>query len=192
MTLQTDAAPVTPMPQRRGATRAVVAGVALVLTCGLVAGLWHWRTGADVFVAGGGSAVDDDWPVGEAIYLGVAEEETDLRGDIEIREIEADILKDEAAVRVEYLLCTVDPSSGVGGVGSVRKSDIEEQCSELVPAQGQRMTLNATPRQQLVMAVTPTRPGAITIKGTTVSYDYGWRVGSEFLTVELVMEAVQP
>jgi hypothetical protein len=191
MTLQTDAAPVTPMPRRRGATRAVVIGIAVVLTCGLVAGLWHWRSSPDVFLSGGSGIGDDSFAVGQTVYMGLSPEREGLHGEIQIRSIEPDIRRDDAAARVEYFICTVDPHSGLGGIGFVGESDVQQVCDSFVPADDQTMTLNASAPQQLVMAATGTRPGVTHVGGTAISYGYGWQTGTQFLADELRLTAVR-
>ena len=189
--MQTQAAtrdPVAP-PSRRTVRRLVVSAVALGLLAGLLL-LWQWRS-PEVFDEGFGLLYEDkDWPVGEPIYLGITQEPHGARGSIEIHGAEPDIVQDNAGVRIDYLLCVVEPSSGVGSIGSVTSTDIDEQCSSLTPVEGQDMELNADPRQQVVVSVTATQPGTVEIGGTELSYSYGWRRGSQFLGEGLVLTAV--
>lgn len=177
-------------PSRSRARRLLVAAVALVTLASLLVLLWQWRS-PGVFEPGAITYKDKNWPVGEPIYVGITHEPRDVRGSIEIHGAAPDIVRDSAGVRVDYLLCTINPSGNAGSVGAVTASEITQECSSLTSAQGRAMDLNADPRQQVVMSVTPTKPGTVEIEGTELSFSFGWRRGSQFMNDELILTAVQ-
>lgn len=150
----------------------------------------EWRS-PDAFDEGSTGHSRTTLPVGEPIYLGITHERHSAEGSIRIRDVQPDLGENDAEATVEYFLCTVDPSSGVGSIGSVDARLIGDECSELVAAEGQEMELNARPRQQLVLAVTPTKPGTVTVEGTELSYSYGWRRGTQRLGDSLELVARQ-
>jgi hypothetical protein len=177
-------------PSRPKARRLLVAAVALAILAGLLALFWQWRS-PGVFEPGAITYQDRNWPVGEPIFVGVTHEPRDVRGSIEIHGAEPEVVRDSAGVRVDYLLCTINPSGNAGSVGAVIESDIDQECSSLTSIQGRAMELNADPRQQVVMSVTPTKPGTVEIEGTELSFSFGWRRGSQFMNDRLILTAVQ-
>lgn len=190
VTTRTDAGTVASTAASAPVKRLVQAGLAVATLAGLLVSLWQWRS-PDAFPSGASGYGAVAWPVGEPIYIGLTHEGRDLEGTIDIRDLQPDVAADSAESRVEYFICTVDPRSGVGSVGSVGATGIKEECSALVQAIGQVMTLNARPREQVVMAVTATRPGTVRVRGTELSYSYGWRDGTQYLGDSIKFTAVE-
>jgi hypothetical protein len=90
----------------------------------------------------------------------------------------------------QLLLCTIDPSAGIGAIGSYAGASIESGCSALVPIQDQRVDLQYAPmRQQVVLEVTLTHRGSVSISDVTLDYSYGWRSGSHRTGGEVVMSS---
>jgi hypothetical protein len=133
----------------------------------------------------------DDGSVGEPLYVGISHDRRAADGSVTIHGAEADVARDEAAARVEYFVCTVDPTSGVGSIGAVDATMIARECTTLDPVTGGVLDLNADPRQQVVMGVTATRPGTTVVRGTALSYTHGWQRGTQYLDVGLRLTAAE-
>lgn len=138
-----------------------------------------WGSHPRAFPEAGGAEQGATVPVdGErSVVLGVSWPSAAARSrTVAISSAEANEVSDGAAARVEVLLCTLDPSR-LGAIGSVSAGEASQWCSTLVPARGVRLRLGADARQQLVVRVTPTRPGRVRIHGVHVRYRDGVRFG---------------
>lgn len=93
---------------------------------------------------------------------------------------------------IDFFVCTVDQSAGIGSIGSVLGDEIQNECLTLVPAEGARLELHATPRQQVVMAVTNAHPGRVRIVGMDLSYTHGWQRGTQRTGGTLVLRSRTP
>ncbi len=170
-----------------------MAGAIVVVVVVVVAALgWWWRSHPDLFpeAASSVSMSVPDWPVGQPIYVGMTNEPTSTDGVITLRAAEPAVVEDGAETQIDFLLCVIDPSSGVGGIGSVGADGIANECSTLTPVEGRILELNADPGQQVVMAVTPTTAGVVAIAGMKLSYSHGRQHGSQVVGEYLRLHAV--
>ncbi|HEU4566417.1 MAG TPA: hypothetical protein VFR99_00180 [Marmoricola sp.] len=164
------------LAKRRRALLFVVA-VAVVAVAGMV--LWNWRQISVYPKTGGWGAGSHTWSVGRPIYFGMSYEPHDAHGTITIRSARANVVHDSANARIVFQVCTIDPGEEIGAIGSSDERGIRKYCSSLVPAAGATLKLNARPFQQVVMAVTLTRPGEVEIDGMNIDYERGWQRGSD-------------
>jgi hypothetical protein len=153
--------------------------LALALVAGLAVLGWTWRHPTAFPEAGGWGVGSHQRPVGAPFYVGMTSENHDARGTVTIHSARAHVVRDSAAAEIEFFVCTVDPSSGVGSIGAVPQSEIHHECSALVPAEGAKMRLNATPRQQVVMAVSLSHAGRVKVEGLDLDYSHGWQHGTQ-------------
>lgn len=153
-----------------------------VLAVALVAGLgvagWRWREISVYPEAGGWGMGARTWKIGKPIYIGMSYEKDDAHGTITITSARPDVVHDSADAHIGFYVCTVNTAE-TGAIGSSDERDMRRFCSSLVPADGARLKLNAHPFQQVVMAVTLTRPGRVKIAGMRISYARGWHRGSD-------------
>ena len=67
-------------------------------------------------------------------------------------------------------------------IGSVEEADLSRYCVRNVPAAGAPLRFaGPKPRDQIVMTVTPTKPGEVRIAGLDVGYRAGWRRGAQVI-----------
>lgn len=151
----------------------------MVLLAGLAAAGWWWRHPAAFTEAGGWGVGNKDFPLGVPLYVGMSYEERGASGAATIHAVRTHVVSDSAGARIEFFVCTIDKSAGVGAIGTYRGSTIHHDCSSLLPAEGATLRLNADPRQQLVMAVSLTHAGRVQIQGVDLDYNYGWQHGTQ-------------
>lgn len=169
--------------------RLLILGLALVILASLVTVGWVSRH-PGAFREGGGWGVGHErWPASTAMYVGFSYEHKHARGAVTIHSVEANVVADSSNATVDFFVCTIDPAADVGAIGSANERSIRQQCSALVPAEGATMQLNAEPRQQLVIAVSPSHAGQVEIHGADVTHSHGWRRGTEFIGGEIQLRS---
>jgi hypothetical protein len=52
-------------------------------------------------------------------------------------------------------------------------------CRSLTPAQGADLHLGPGLPDQIVVTITPTHPGLVSVRGVHLTYSYGWKRGSQ-------------
>ena len=187
------AAPTATPEPRAGSTRwpaprrlATVA-VVLILIAGIAWLGWTWRH-PDVFPEAGGWGVrNKHFPIGEPLYVGMSYEDETATGTITVESARARVVTNTADAKIEFFVCVVDPASGVGSVGAVRQDDFEDECPSATPVEGAalELKLNATPREEVVIAVTLSHAGQIQIEGFDLTYSRGWQHGTQHIGGEV-------
>ena len=196
-----DSTPVTPapvvgtgparkVPRRTLWVTSVAAGT--VLVAGLAAAGWSWRHPAAFTEAGGWGVGHKDLPLGVPLYLGMSNEDRGTSGVVSIHAARPHVVSDSASARIEFFVCTIDESAGVGAIGTSLGSDIHDYCSALVPAEGATLELNADPPQQLVMAVSLTNAGRVQVQGIDLDYSDGWQRGTQRIGGDVRRTASHP
>jgi hypothetical protein len=152
-------------------------GIVLVLVGIGVAG-WTWRHPTAFPEAGGWGVEDERRPSNVPLYVGMTFPGEKGDGSVAVDRADAHVVADTAAADIEVVVCTlVDAESG--SVGSASGPDIDELCSTLEPAEDVSLSIDRDPRQQLLVAVTTTRPGRVRIHGIDVTYSHGWQHGTQ-------------
>jgi hypothetical protein len=95
-------------------------------------------------------------------------------------------LTDSTGARFHYFICTLRPGPSLDGVWT--PSQIRRACGTLTPAVGAVMGL---PHQQLLVAVTPRRPGVVVFYGLDLKYAAGWRDGTQHIGGDVRIPVVQ-
>ncbi len=93
----------------------------------------------------------------------------------------------EGRADVDYFVCRLRPVGDPVMTGS--DDDVQQTCRELVPALGATLDLEEDPRQQLMVRVTPTRPGVVRIRAHRVTYGDGWQTGTDTVGPRLRIRA---
>lgn len=151
----------------------------------------HWRSHPTAFVpAGGWGTSHDAFRAGRTLYVGMTYEAREAEGVVTLTGLAPRLTDDSSGTIVEFFVCEVDSSAGIGAIGNVYGRGIGEQCTSLVPAEGARLRLNADPKQQVVMAVSPQRPGGVTVDGIDITYVHGWQHGSQRVGGEVRLRTV--
>ncbi len=125
---------------------------------------------------------------GEALWASVSDpalSDGDRRV-ITIDEIEPVALEGQRA-RVDYFVCRLDPDE-LGprtSFGTGSGDDVRQACRELRPARGATIDLVSDPRQQVLVRVTPARPGVVRISAHRVEFREGWQSGVSRVGPEL-------
>ena len=169
---------------RRLRTRWLLSGLAIALVIG--AGTWA-RSHADVpFDAGYGMSMTR--PVGFTVWTTLGASDRVGDSPITFTDLRPRFRQDGAAVRVDYVICDLDPvaleKDGVstfGYGGSTRW--VERYCTDTRPAVGADLAKRSDQRQELLVGITATRPGRTVITGHDASYRVGWRHGSSDIAV---------
>jgi hypothetical protein len=169
-------------PARKSGSRALrVTAVAagIVLLAGAATAGWSWRHPAAFPEAGGWGVGHRDLPLDLPLYVGVSEAGREASGVVSIHSARANVVSDSAGARIRFFVCTLEENAEVGSIGAYRGSEIYDDCSSLVPAEGATMELNADPKQQLVMAVALTNTGRVHVEGVDLDYSHGWQRGTQ-------------
>lgn len=147
--------------------------VVAVVVAAVLAGVGWWATSADAVRPGHGQpSMAGSLALGEPFYVG-------LPGMAE-RDVVATSLHPVVTpgLEAEVLVCHRDPSYGAS-VGGGGRSDIEDACERLVPANGETLVEAHAADTYLVVEVTRTDGGPQRLCGVDVRYRDGWRWGSE-------------
>lgn len=173
-------------------TALVVMALAAV---GLGSIAWMSRHAGRSFDSGYGLEVRRE--VGATVWTSVQHGSSASPGDITIDSIEAEIVDDGAAVDVEYVICELDPATlatdGVAGFTyGGRDKDVRRYCERVEPAEGSTMTLGTDPGSELLVGITPSRPGRTVIERHHIEFGEGWQHGQDEIDVEVVLVAERP
>lgn len=111
---------------------------------------------------------------------------------VRITGLEPVIDVDGAAVQVEYVICELDEEAlaadGVSGFGyGVPARDVERYCARTTPAENAVLHLRSEPREELIVGVSPTRPGRTVITGHQISFRVGWQRGTDEIDVNVTI-----
>jgi hypothetical protein len=172
--------------------RIVQASLVLAVVLAVAATVWVWRHPDRSFDNNYG--VGAKRAVGETMWTPLEDGRTSAPGEILIESIEPRMKSDGAAVVVEYAICDLDPAllaaEKVGGspIGG-RDRDLDRYCTRVVPADGASMRLGTDPGRELLVGVTPTRPGRTVIQSHRIQFKEGWQTGSDDVHVEVVLNA---
>lgn len=158
--------------------RALLAAVVAVVLAGFVLLGWTWRH-PQAFVDPGGWATGiGKKQVGDTIYVGMSYPRSRDGGHVTLRSGRVNFGAGAENAEVDLLICALDAEARVGAIGSYVGDSIHDDCSTLVPIEGQRLDLQYSPmRQQVVLAVTLTHPGSVKISDVTLGYSHRWRRG---------------
>ncbi|QNN52117.1 hypothetical protein [Nocardioides mesophilus] len=86
------------------------------------------------------------------------------------------VLVNTAEATVTFSVCQV---AGRSSISSVR-GDLRRRCSKLLPIKDTRLALTYQhPRRQMLMTITPTRPGVVKIQGMDLTYSYRHQSGTQ-------------
>ncbi|WP_395695018.1 hypothetical protein [Nocardioides sp.] len=162
----------------RSVVAAVVAAVVVVaLLVGVALLGWSWRHPTAFDDSGAGFEVGDGGGrVGRTTYIGMTFPGAG-EGTVHLDAATPVVVSGGASATTGVLVCTM---SGGSAVGLAHGREVEQYCSPLEAAAGADLSLGPEPRQQLMLAVTPTRPGErIKVDGVDVTYTDGWRHGTQ-------------
>jgi hypothetical protein len=166
----------------------VVAALVTAVVGGAVLLGWTWRHPQAFEGPGGSSFTAPKRQVGDTLYVGMSYPRGRDGGHVIVHGGHANIASGADNAEVELLLCTIDPDAEVDAIGSYDGDSIHRDCSALVPLQEQRLDLQYEPlRQQVVLGVTLTHTGSVSISDITWDYSDGWRRGSQHTGGEVVM-----
>ena len=147
---------------------------------------WHWRTHPTALPDAVFATGSTRFPPGSTHFAGVVSALADA-DSVRIDRIAAVVTTNTADADVRFLVCTVDPAGGAGGVGLIREKDFARTCPDPVPAEGGAvLTPEAGRHQDVVMAVTPRRRGDVRIEALQVTYRHGWQRGTQTIAVGFV------
>ena len=159
---------------------ALLAALLAVVLGGLVLLGWTWRHPQAFVDAGGWGTELPNRQVGDTVYVGMTYPRSRDGGHVTLHSGRATVGAGADNAEVDLLVCTIDADAQFGAIGSYVGDSIYDDCSSLVPIQGQRLDLQYAPmRQQVVVAVTLTHRGSVEISDVTLDYSHRWQRGSQ-------------
>lgn len=165
-----------PVSRRGRLKRLSLIGVGLLLLAVLVLIGWTWRHPTAFEDYGGWGVGNTDWRAGKTAYVAMTFPSDADSGWVRIHGADPDGLADSTGAQVAYFVCTPEPGPTGGAIGFASDSDFPQQCGGLVSATGATLSLA---KQQLIVAITPTRPGVLVLHGIDVHYTDGWQNGTQ-------------
>lgn len=163
----------------------VVAALVAVAALG-----WAWRHPGVTFHVSYGLKVERE--VSETAWTSVIPPGTTGADEVTLTALEPRFASDSAAATVEYLVCDLDPAvlaaDGVGSFGfGMPDDEVDRTCASTRPAEGAVLHLQREAHEELIVGITPTRPGRVRILAHDVGFRVGWRRGADRIGVEVVL-----
>ena len=170
--------PVPPRNRRRLATFAVAVAFALVVVA--ISLVIRWHDHPKVFYPDNSSGIGEwaDVSAGHPMSFGMSWPQHRDGSSASIDWALPVVTTNTAAAQVTVRVCILATPHDVGGVGSV--SDLSGTCSRLDDPAGASLRLGSF-ADQLVVTITPERPGVVVVRGLLVSYSHGWQHGTELV-----------
>lgn len=160
--------------------RALLTGLLVVVLGGSLLLGWTWRHPQAFADPGGWGFEMPKKHVGDTIYVGMSYPRNRDGGHVTLHGGQVNIDAGAENAEVDLMVCALDPDAQIGAIGSYAGDTIRDDCSTLVPIDGQRLDLHYSPlRQQVVLAVTLTHRGAVEISDVTLDYSHRWQRGSQ-------------
>ena len=171
-----------PRLRQPGERRLLFAGAAVLTVAALAIGWQQVHTAAPqgIFVEGyrgGLTTWNDNWSVGRSLSFGMSYvAPSDLTGASPVEHAAVlsalpQVAVNTARATLTLSVCSIDTTQRVGAIGSVA-GDLAASCTRVVPADGATMRVTGAAPDQLVLTVTPTRPGKVVVRGVEVAYVY--------------------
>lgn len=113
------------------------------------------------------------------MYVGMSYDRHGEHGTVTIHEVSADLAENSSAAQIRFFVCRVGGTRTIGAIGIVDQAEMNSSCLSLEPAREAEVRLGRAPMDQIVMAVTPTRPGRVTVRSLRVTYSQGWKTGTQ-------------
>ena len=162
---------------RPGRLKRLLLASAGLLVLGVLVFLgWTWRHPSAFEDYGGWGVGSTDWRVGKTAYVGMTFPDDRASGWVRIHGADPHGLADSTGAEFAYFLCAPKPGPTGAAIGIVSESDVPRQCGGLVPAADATFSLT---KQQLVVAVTPSREGLVVLHGLDLHYTDGWQNGTQ-------------
>lgn len=168
---------VRPLGARRLVRAGALIGLLALLTAGGVV-LWEWRhptAFAPAQQAIGSSLRTLE--VGEPFYVAVTYGAEDV--DVVLRGAAPVLRPSSADADVTYVVCE-RAASAQGTIGSAYEEATARHCERLVLLGGDPVRY-APAEDQVLMRVVPREPGSVVVRATRLTYEDGWRSGSQLV-----------
>ncbi len=164
--------------------KAVLSAVVALAVVGLVAwGAWWTRHPTlfhDSYADGQSAHVQAQRPV----LVGMLYSATSGRvSSVHIDKLSPRLVRDTAGGTFTFELCTLKSSNTSMGMAAGGLGVLRPYCTTMAPAVGADFTVGGGERQQIVMVVTPARPGIIRVAGLDLTYTAGWQKGTEHVGI---------
>ena len=102
---------------------------------------------------------------------------------VHIDKLSPRLVRDTAGGTFAFELCTLKVSNTSMGMAAGGLGVLDPYCTSMRPAVGADFTVGGGERQQIVMVVTPARPGIIRVAGLDLTYTAGWQKGTEHVGI---------
>ena len=160
--------------------RALLVVLVAVVVAGFALLGWTWRH-PHAFADPGAWGTDlGKQQVGDTVYVGMSYPRSRDGGHVTLHGGRVNVGAGADNAEVDLLVCALEADARVGAVGSYVGDSIRDDCSTLVPINGQRLDLQYSPmRQQVVLAVSLTQRGSVEISDVTLDYSHRWQRGSQ-------------
>ena len=182
-----DAAPAIGSTRRWWVWGALGALVVLALVASGVL-LSQWRHPSAFPEAGGWAVGVRHQKINEPVFVGITFPDQDAEGTVSIDTVKGHGVTNTAEAELSYFVCTID--TAVDAIGSGSQADVDDVCSTLAPADGATLSLGIRSREQLLLKVTPTKPGVVRLHGLDITYAHGWQHGTQHIGGDVNVRAV--
>lgn len=125
----------------------------------------YWWTHPTVLAQGGQEG--ESLTVGQTHVISVVDHLSGVDETVKVLDIAPRVVRDETAARFGFLTCVLKDANG--GLGSGDEGDIADFCATTGPTARRTFGQDGR-RSQILMTVTATRPGRLTIDGADVTY----------------------
>jgi len=115
-----------------------------------------------------GSGLSGGLEVGQPQFFSVADHLDGYDETIRVLRVKPKVVRDETAARYEFLTCVLKNADEGLGAGDAR--DVSAFCATKKPTAGAAFGSSDGRRSQILMKVTPTKPGRLELEGTDVTF----------------------
>ncbi|WP_345718288.1 hypothetical protein [Angustibacter luteus] len=174
-----------------------MAGVGLATAVMLIVAAAWWTTHPKAFLDSPNYEAAAALPTEgmHAIAFAVIDPGVGRHGTVTFRQITANVVQNDAGAGVHLSVCRLDPERLDGSViGAIDVADLSDYCRTLEPVRGATFDLDAASarQSQIVLTITPTRPGVVKVNGVRVSYRQGLRFGEQTTGPHLTVTSNEP
>jgi hypothetical protein len=178
---------------RRGGRAVAAVSLAVVTAAGGAAGWWSTHP-SQSFPGGYGMGSSRD--PGQTFWTSLVHSRTEGAEEVVITGLVPRVEKDTSGAEVDYLICVLDTEvladERIGGfMFGGRDRDVDHYCSSTRPAVGSTLHLRADPPEELIVGITPTRPGRSVVADHRIDFRVGWQRGHATIDVSTTIRSPQ-
>jgi hypothetical protein len=153
----------------------------LILGVALIASVLalRWRSHVEVFQDAGNEMGMLIHPgPGQAAVVGMTYPRDDENNQrVTVTAARPNVVVNTADATFKVQICV--RRAGVGAISADDLRNLGQYCAHVVPAKGASMWVRGARPDQVIVTVTPRRPGTVRLRGLHLTYSHGWHHGSQ-------------